>query len=164
MPCFSTQSFETAPLWQPTQIVWRNMAFGPSSAPTGRWTSAPAYRRVRAPARASRRLLSFAPPARYSKRTAIGSKHAGGVHDNSQWEACGCTRTHWSTMRTVQNAPAGADELMPSTYVSLHCHLVWSTKERRNLIDTTWKSRLHAWFAFHIMFLCKTTASHAAVS
>jgi REP element-mobilizing transposase RayT len=34
---------------------------------------------------------------------------------------------------------------MPSTYTSLHYHLVWSTKERRNLIEAAWKPRLHAW-------------------
>jgi len=34
---------------------------------------------------------------------------------------------------------------MPSTYTSLHYHLGWSTKERRNLIELAWKSRLHAW-------------------
>jgi REP element-mobilizing transposase RayT len=34
---------------------------------------------------------------------------------------------------------------MPSTYTSLHYHLVWSTKERRNLIEAAWKRRLHAW-------------------
>jgi putative transposase len=34
---------------------------------------------------------------------------------------------------------------MPSTHVSLHYHLIWSTKERRNLIANAWKDRLHAW-------------------
>ena len=34
---------------------------------------------------------------------------------------------------------------MPSTHTSLHYHLVWSTKDRRNLIEPSWCSRLHAW-------------------
>jgi len=34
---------------------------------------------------------------------------------------------------------------MPSTHTSLHYHLVWSTKDRRNLIESTWKPRLHQW-------------------
>ena len=32
---------------------------------------------------------------------------------------------------------------MASTYLSLHCHIVFSTKERRSLIRTTWRSLLH---------------------
>ena len=32
---------------------------------------------------------------------------------------------------------------MPSTYLSLHYHLVFSTKERRSMIDPEWQSRLH---------------------
>ncbi len=34
---------------------------------------------------------------------------------------------------------------MPSTHTSLHYHLVWSTKDRRNLIDAAWMPRLHEW-------------------
>lgn len=34
---------------------------------------------------------------------------------------------------------------MPSTHLSLHYHLVWSTKDRRPLIAPAWKDRLHAW-------------------
>ena len=34
---------------------------------------------------------------------------------------------------------------MPSTHTSLHYHLVWSTKDRRNLIEPSWRPRLHAW-------------------
>ncbi len=34
---------------------------------------------------------------------------------------------------------------MGSTYASLYFHLVWGTKERRNLIAPEWESRLHAW-------------------
>lgn len=34
---------------------------------------------------------------------------------------------------------------MPSTHTSLHFHLVWSTKDRRNLIEPSWKPRLHEW-------------------
>lgn len=33
---------------------------------------------------------------------------------------------------------------MPSTHTSLSFHTVWSTKDRRNLIDASWKPRLHA--------------------
>jgi REP element-mobilizing transposase RayT len=32
---------------------------------------------------------------------------------------------------------------MPSTYLSLHYHLVFSTKERVPLIDLDWRARLH---------------------
>ena len=32
---------------------------------------------------------------------------------------------------------------MPSTYLSLHYHLVFGTKDRVPLIDSTWRSRLH---------------------
>ena len=32
---------------------------------------------------------------------------------------------------------------MPSTFLSLHYHLVFSTKEREPLISATWRSRLH---------------------
>ncbi len=34
---------------------------------------------------------------------------------------------------------------MPSTHVSLHFHLVFSTKERRATINQTWRARLHAY-------------------
>jgi hypothetical protein len=32
---------------------------------------------------------------------------------------------------------------MPSTYTSLHYHLVFSTKNRAPLIDANWRGRLH---------------------
>ena len=32
---------------------------------------------------------------------------------------------------------------MPSTYLSLHYHLVFSTKDRTPFIETAWRSRLH---------------------
>ena len=34
---------------------------------------------------------------------------------------------------------------MPSTHLSLHYHLVFSTKERRPFIDAEWRGRLHAY-------------------
>jgi REP element-mobilizing transposase RayT len=34
---------------------------------------------------------------------------------------------------------------MPSTYGSLHLHVVFSTHERRRQIANIWKPRLHAW-------------------
>jgi len=34
---------------------------------------------------------------------------------------------------------------MPSTYLSLHYHLIFSTKERRQLIVTSWRDRIHAY-------------------
>jgi len=34
---------------------------------------------------------------------------------------------------------------MPSTHLSLHYHLVFSTKNRAPVIDTTWRDRLHAY-------------------
>ncbi|MCA1629524.1 MAG: IS200/IS605 family transposase [Acidobacteria bacterium] len=33
---------------------------------------------------------------------------------------------------------------MPSTHLSLHYHLVFSTKDRRPLIEAAWRGRLHA--------------------
>lgn len=32
---------------------------------------------------------------------------------------------------------------MPSTYLSLHCHVTFSTKNREPLIDSAWRDRLH---------------------
>ena len=32
---------------------------------------------------------------------------------------------------------------MPSTHLSLHFHLVFSTKDRHPFVDTAWRSRLH---------------------
>jgi REP element-mobilizing transposase RayT len=32
---------------------------------------------------------------------------------------------------------------MPSTYLSLHYHIVFGTKNRESLIDAAWRSRLH---------------------
>ena len=34
---------------------------------------------------------------------------------------------------------------MPSTHLSLHYHLVFSTKDRRPLIVPEWRTRLHSW-------------------
>ena len=34
---------------------------------------------------------------------------------------------------------------MPSTHLSLHYHLVFSTKNRAPVIDTNWRDRLHAY-------------------
>lgn len=34
---------------------------------------------------------------------------------------------------------------MPSTHLSLHYHIVFSTKERRAFIDQPWRERLHAY-------------------
>ena len=34
---------------------------------------------------------------------------------------------------------------MPSTYTSLHCHIVFSTKDRHAWIDELWIERLHAY-------------------
>ncbi len=36
---------------------------------------------------------------------------------------------------------------MPSTHLSLHYHVVFSTKERHPLIDREWRERLHAYLA-----------------
>jgi len=40
-------------------------------------------------------------------------------------------------------APPRSTCAMPSTYLSLHYHIVFSTKERVPLIDAEWRSRLH---------------------
>jgi putative transposase len=50
----------------------------------------------------------------------------------------------------VDNRPSRKElfrqgEFMPSTHLSLHYHLVFSTKERRNFIDAAWRDRLHAY-------------------
>ena len=34
---------------------------------------------------------------------------------------------------------------MPSTHLSLHYHIVFSTKERRRIIADTWRDDLHAY-------------------
>ena len=34
---------------------------------------------------------------------------------------------------------------MPSTHTSLHCHVVFSTKDRRPLIKELWRERLHGY-------------------
>lgn len=34
---------------------------------------------------------------------------------------------------------------MPSTHLSLHFHIIFSTKERRAMISDEWRSRLHAY-------------------
>jgi putative transposase len=34
---------------------------------------------------------------------------------------------------------------MASTYLALHCHLVFSTKERLPLVEPSWRDRLHAY-------------------
>ena len=34
-------------------------------------------------------------------------------------------------------------QLMSSTYLSLHYHVVFGTKNREPLIDTEWRTRLH---------------------
>ena len=40
-----------------------------------------------------------------------------------------------------ERVPAAA--VMPSTYLSLHYHLVFSTKDRTPLIEASWRNRLH---------------------
>jgi putative transposase len=34
---------------------------------------------------------------------------------------------------------------MPSTHISLHVHVIFSTKHRRPLLDAEWRGRLHAY-------------------
>jgi REP element-mobilizing transposase RayT len=42
--------------------------------------------------------------------------------------------------------PAGVPETrMPSTHLSLYCHLIFSTKDRQPLILDAWRERLHAY-------------------
>jgi putative transposase len=36
-------------------------------------------------------------------------------------------------------------DIMPSTHLSLHYHFVFSTKDRRPIIATDWRQRLHAY-------------------
>jgi putative transposase len=42
---------------------------------------------------------------------------------------------------------------MPSTYLSLHYHLVFSTKGRQPFIDAAWRARLHEYFGGTIVGL-----------
>lgn len=41
-----------------------------------------------------------------------------------------------------EGVPGGENDI-PSTYLSLHYHVVFSTKDRMPLIDQSWRSRLH---------------------
>ena len=34
---------------------------------------------------------------------------------------------------------------MAGKYLSVYLHIIWSTKNRRNLIDMQWRNRLHAY-------------------
>jgi REP element-mobilizing transposase RayT len=43
------------------------------------------------------------------------------------------------------SASADAPRTMPSTHLSLHCHIVFSTKERIAFISTDWRGRLHSY-------------------
>ena len=44
------------------------------------------------------------------------------------------------------SAPAGAQEpRTPSTHLSLHYHVVFSTKDRTPIIAAAWRERLHAY-------------------
>ena len=50
----------------------------------------------------------------------------------------------------ANRTPAGVPEhnvrenaIMPSTYTSLHFHIVFCTKHREPCIDTSWRPRLH---------------------
>ena len=47
---------------------------------------------------------------------------------------------------TKEPTPSGG-RTMSSTYLNLHYHLVFSTKEREALIASTWRSKLHAYLA-----------------
>ena len=46
---------------------------------------------------------------------------------------------------------------MPSTHLSLHVHVVFSTQQRRPLIDPAWRDRLHA----YIGSAAKLAGAHA---
>jgi putative transposase len=43
----------------------------------------------------------------------------------------------------LEASPQGERKHMPSTHLSLHYHVVFSTKERRAWIEPAWKERLH---------------------
>jgi putative transposase len=40
--------------------------------------------------------------------------------------------------------PEGVPDIMPSTHLSLHVHVVFSTKNRESFIAEEWRERLHA--------------------
>jgi REP element-mobilizing transposase RayT len=47
--------------------------------------------------------------------------------------------------RSISRAPAGAQEpAMPSTHLSLHYHVIFSTKDRQPSVAESWRERLHA--------------------
>ncbi len=54
-------------------------------------------------------------------------------------------RFHLWIPSTRSSAAPFANELMPSTYTSLHCHIIFSTKERIRWITLDWRERLHAY-------------------
>jgi putative transposase len=51
------------------------------------------------------------------------------------------------TTSQIACAPAGRwkNRIMPSTHVSLHYHIIFSTKDRVPLIAALWRERLHAY-------------------
>jgi|GEM_PF-180663 len=51
-----------------------------------------------------------------------------------------------SAQRNMMSRACSAHKsVMPSTYVSLHCHLVFSTKDREPWITPDWRDRLHGY-------------------
>ena len=53
---------------------------------------------------------------------------------------------------------------MPSTYLSLHYHLVFGTKDHEPVIDKTWRSRLHAYLGGVVTMLGGTPEAIGGVS
>lgn len=54
---------------------------------------------------------------------------------------CGTSGSKFSQQSRIEDAP----RLMPSTHISLHSHLVFSTKDRVPSISADWRDRAHAY-------------------
>src|SRR5947209_6528683 len=67
---------------------------------------------------------------------------AGGASDISRWQARSAQPP--DQMGDNSGAPEGRRR-MPSTHLSLHYHLTFSTKNRVPLIAPDWRPRLHAY-------------------
>src|SRR5436305_1232953 len=67
--------------------------------------------------------------------------------EGSQPLAGGCARHERHHRNTVSHNPASrrdaSPDIMASTYLSLHYHLVFSTKNREALVVPEWRTRLH---------------------
>jgi len=66
-----------------------------------------------------------------------------GLEDSSRWSPT--TGSEQETISHSKGVPAKGQILMGSTFFSLYYHVVFSTKERRPIIETEWRPRLHSY-------------------